>query len=606
MELTGATRISLFLAVIAFIAYRYTSMKQTKLTVDNVNSTYDYIIVGGGSAGCVLASRLSEDPEIRVLLLEAGGEETGNINISIPVASPAVFNTAWDWAYHTTPQKNSGFSQLGGENRHFWPRGKGIGGSNNLNALQYVRGSRHDFDEWKELGCDGWGYEDILPYFLKSEDMRVDDLKNSRYHNSGGPLAVTKKSDSPLGKRFVNAGKQLGFKEIDYNGKEQIGFAESQINVKHGTRVSTVVAFLRPAMGRTNLHVVVNAHVTTVIIEKKLAKGVAFIKNNRKHVVSANKEVILCAGVIGSPHILMLSGVGPKQHLEKFNIPVILDLPVGLNMEDHIYSFIPTTINSSEGFTGPKAESISSIAQYMVFGEGPLSAPLLPGTAFIKSSTCETRYPDLQFHLMAALPISENARVLGYESEGLFPETWTDGLLMATILLHPKSKGSVSLKSNYPFDYPNIDPNYFDLEEDVRKMIEAIRKGIELLKTKPFAEIGADFSRLNVPHCSHNEFLSDEQLKCFIQHFAATLYHPTSTCRMGSLNDKTSVVDPQLRVKGIRNLRVVDASVMPHVTSGNTNAPTIMIAEKAADMIRGIYSVAELRRKLNKHDNVGK
>ncbi|XP_052809611.1 alcohol dehydrogenase [acceptor]-like [Mya arenaria] len=319
------------------------------VSLDDVNSTYDYIIVGGGSARCVLASRLSEDPEIRVLLLEAGGEETKNINISIPVASPAVFNTAWDWAYHTTPQKNSGFSQLGGQNRHYWPRGKGIGGSNNLNALQYVRGSR---------------------------------------------------------------------------------------------------------------------------------------------------------------------------------------------------------------------------------------------------------YPDLQFNLMAALPISEDARVLVYESEGLFPETWTDGLLMATILLHTKSKGSVSLKSNDPFDYPNIDPNYFDLEEDIRKMIgKVIRKGIELLKTKPFAEIGADFSRLNVPHCSHYEFLSDEQLKCFIQHFAATLYH-TSTCRMGSLHDQTSMVDPQLRVKGIRNLRVVDASVMPHVTSGNTNAPTIMIAEKAADIIRGIDSVEELRRKL--------
>ncbi|XP_052809640.1 alcohol dehydrogenase [acceptor]-like [Mya arenaria] len=400
------------------------------VSLDDVNSTYDYITVGGGSAGCVLASRLSEDPEIRVLLLEAGGEETKNINISIPVASPAAFNTAWDWAYHTTPQKNSGFSQLGGQNRHYWPRGKGIGGSNNLNALQYVRGSR-----------------------------------------------------SPI-------------------------------------------------------------------------------------------------------------------YCIKINIPVILDLPVGLIMEDHIYSFIPTTINSSEGFTGPKAQSISSIAQYMVFGEGPLSAPLIPGTAFIKSSTCETRYPDLQFNLMAALPISEDARVLVYESEGLFPETWTDGLLMATILLHTKSKGSVSLKSNDPFDYPNIDPNYFDLEEDIRKMIgKVIRKGIELLKTKPFAEIGADFSRLNVPHCTHYEFLSDEQLKCFIQHFAATLYH-TSTCRMGSLHDQTSMVDPQLHVKGIRNLRVVDASVMPHVTSGNTNAPTIMIAEKAADIIRGIDSVEELRRKL--------
>ncbi|XP_052807469.1 alcohol dehydrogenase [acceptor]-like [Mya arenaria] len=595
MELTGV-KLSIFVVVVAFILYRYT-VKNTKLTVDTVNSTYDYIIVGGGSAGCVLAARLSEDTETRVLLIEAGGEETENANISIPVQALAVWKTQWDWGYSTTPQKNSGFAQIGGENRHFWPRGKVLGGSNNLNLMNYVRGSRHDFDEWMELGCEGWGYQDVLPYFLKSEDMQIDDLKNSKYHRAGGPLAVMKDTEFPIWKRFVDAGKELGYSEVDFNGEEQIGFAASQINVRDGSRASTVSAFLRPAMSRDNLHVVVNAHVTKIIIESKVARGVYFVKDNKKHAVYADREVILSAGAIGSPQILMLSGVGPQTHLENLNIPVIMDLPVGQNMEDHVYSFIPGIMSSPEGLTGPRAASLSSVSQYLLFGSGPLSSTGLVGTAFLKSSKCKTKYPDSQFHLFASLPIKELAHYSVKQKNGLFPNEWTDGFALLTILLHPASKGTIMLKSNDPFDYPAIDPNYFEKDEDMQQMIELMKKALEVLKTKPFTDIGSHFNRLNVPVCNHTKYLSDEHLKCFIRHFAVTLYHPTSTCRMGSRDDPNSVVDPQLRVKGIRNLRVVDASVMPHVTSGNTNAPTIMIAEKAADMIRGIDSVEELRKR---------
>ncbi|XP_052813108.1 L-sorbose 1-dehydrogenase-like [Mya arenaria] len=596
MELT-LTKISVLIVIGALFAYKNT-VKNFKQTVENVDSTYDYIIIGAGSAGCVLAARLSEDPNNRVLLLEAGGEELDNANISIPAAALNAWNTSADWVYITTPQKNSGFAQIGDENRHYWPRGKGIGGSNNLNIMQYVRGSRYDYDEWKEQGCDGWGYDDVLPYFLKSEDIRIDDLKKSRYHNSGGPLAVIKDTVFPIWKRFVDGGKELGYDEVDYNGAEQIGFGGSQVNVRDGTRGSTATQFLRPSMGRPNLHVVVNAHVTTVVIDNKVATGVAFVKDNRKQIVSASREVILSAGAIGSPQILMLSGVGPQKHLNNLNIPVVVDLPVGQNMEDHIYSFIPGTMNTSEGLTGPKVESLSSIGQYLMFGTGPLSTTGLVGTAFIKSSKCKTKYPDIQFHLFATLIIEELAKYSPNGAKGLFPVDWVDSFALLTILLHPKSKGFVELKSNDPFNYPIIEPNYFEQEEDMHIMIEIMRKGLELLNTKSFRELGTQVDRLKVPVCSHTTYLSDEHLKCFIQHFAVTTYHPTSTCRMGSLNDPNTVVDTELRVKGINNLRVVDASVMPHVTSGNTNAPTIMIAEKAADMIRGIDSVAKLRTKL--------
>ncbi|XP_052814920.1 alcohol dehydrogenase [acceptor]-like [Mya arenaria] len=596
MELT-LTRISVIIAIGALFAYKYIA-KNTKLTVENVNSTYDYIIIGAGSAGCVLAARLSEDPNNRVLLLEAGGEETDNANISIPAAALSVWNTSSDWVYSTTQQRNSGFAQIGDENRHYWPRGKGIGGSNNLNIMQYVRGSRYDYDEWEDQGCDGWGYDDVLPCFLKSEDIRIDDLKNSRFHNSGGPLAVIKDTVFPIWKRFVDGGKELGYDEVDYNGAEQIGFGRSQVNVRDGARGSTAAQFLRPSMGRSNLHVVVNAHVTTVVIDNKVATGVAFIKDNRKQIVSAGREVILSAGAIGSPQILMLSGIGPGQNLNSFNIPVVVDLPVGQNMEDHICSFIPGTMNTSEGFTGPKVESLSSVGRYLMFGTGPLSTTGLVGTAFIKSSKCKTKYPDIQFHLLATLFIQELAKYSQKYTKGLFPDEWIDGFALSTILLHPKSKGFMELKSNDPFDYPIIEPNYFEQEEDMHMMIESMRKGLELLNTQSFREIGTQVDRLKVPVCSHTTYLSDEHLKCLILHFAATVYHPTSTCRMGSLNDSNTVVDTELRVKGIKNLRVVDASVMPHVTSGNTNAPTIMIAEKAADMIRGIDSVAKVRNKL--------
>ena len=435
-----------------------------------------------------------------------------------------------------------------------------------------------------------------MPYFLKSEDIRVEKLKGSKYHYSGGPLTVSDESIFPLAKRFVDAGKELGYKEVDLNGEEQLGFGVSQVNVKDGVRAGTAQAFLRPVMSRANLHVAVIAHVTKVNIENGAATGVSFVKNNRKFTVAAKKEVILSAGAIGSPHILLLSGIGPRKQLESFDIKVKADLPVGQNLEDHMYSFVAASINASEGLSGERMESFGSLANYLMLGRGELSSSVLVGTAFMKSSKCKTKYPDIQLHVFGTLPKAELIKYDHAFIDNLFPNTWMDGLSMVPIILHPKSRGSITLKSNDPFDYPIIDPNYLADEEDMAIFIEATRRSMDVLKTRAFQDIGLNYKNMEVKACKHTQFLSDEYIRCFIQHFAVTAYHPTSTCRMGAQNDKNSVVDTQLRVKGIRSLRVVDASVMPHVTSGNTNAPTIMIAEKAADLIRGTDTVDHIRK----------
>jgi len=439
-----------------------------------------------------------------------------------------------------------------------------------------------------------------LPYFLKSENIRVKKLKGSKYHYPGGPLTVSDESAVPLAKRFVDAGKELGYKEVDFNGAEQLGFGVSQVTVKDGVRSSTAQAFLRPVMSRANLHVAVNAHVTKVNIENGAATGVSFYNGNRKFTVAARKEVILSAGAIGSPHILLLSGVGPRKQLQSLNIDVKADLPVGQNMEDHMRSIVVATINAAEGISGERMLSPGSMVKYLLYGRGELSSSAVVGTAFMKSSKCKTKYPDIQLHLIGALPLADRLLYDPAFIDNLFPRTWMDGHIMIPIILHPKSRGSITLKSTNPFEYPNIDPNYLADQEDMDIFIEATRRSIDVLNTKTFKSIGVNYKNMEVEACKHTQFLSDDYIRCFIRLFAVTIYHPTSTCRMGGQSDKNSVVDTQLRVKGIQNLRVVDASVMPHVTSGNTNAPTIMIAEKAADLIRGMDTVGHIRKYIRK------
>eukprot|EP00105_Crassostrea_gigas_P022108 XP_011441494.1 PREDICTED: glucose dehydrogenase [FAD, quinone]-like [Crassostrea gigas] len=335
----------------------------------SLNATYDYIILGAGSAGCVLANRLSEDPKSSVLIIEAGGSEDDNFNMSIPIASGLLQKSKQDWKFLTVPQKNACMAMV--EKRSAWPRGMVLGGSSSLNNLQYVRGSRHDYDRWAKEGCKGWSYKDVLPYFIKSEDIQIPELQNSEYHGKGGYLTVSDGTSTSLNKNVYEAGmEEIGLSITDCNGKSQIGYCRSQETTKNGERDSTAKAFLRPVMGRKNLHVSINSYVTKILIKDKKAVGVSFIRDNRKHVILAKKEVILSAGSINSPQILMLSGIGPKKHLEEKGIPVVADLPVGDNLQDHIMISIDFHDNTSSAITKDKIMAPSNLIQYFLFKKG--------------------------------------------------------------------------------------------------------------------------------------------------------------------------------------------------------------------------------------------
>ncbi|KAK3584937.1 hypothetical protein CHS0354_021818 [Potamilus streckersoni] len=526
---------------------------------------YDYIVVGGGSAGAVLASRLSEKDDVTVLLLEAGGEETENSLYHVPAGCFILQKTEADWGYYTEPQKLSHYGLKG--NRSYWPRGKVLGGSSILNLMMYNRGSRYDYDNWASQGCTGWAYDDVLSYFLKSEDILIPTFKDSKFHNTGGCMGVSHARVTPLVDYYLKAARELGYEIVDYNGEEFEGFAETQFTIRNAERSSTSKAFLRPVMQRQNLHV---------------------IHGGQKYTVYASKEIILSAGAIGTPQILLLSGIGPKSHLDELGIPVIADLPVGENLRDHLMLPSLTRVNITGSVTEKDLSSWWTFAQYYLFGTGYFSSPLAEIVAHVttdKSRDVKSA-PDIQLIIISGLPNLKN--ILSVREDimnEMFSKLPEDGFYVFVGLLHPKSKGTIRLRSRDPFDPPIIDPNYLAEEDDVKTLIRGFRVMEKYLGTKAMQKIGVSLDLLNITVCGGHEFLSDAYVECLVRHIAITMYHPTSTCKMGSPEDPSTVVDPQLRVKGIERLRVVDASIMPYVTSGNTNAPTIMIAEKAADLI---------------------
>lgn len=570
-----------------------------------VDREFDYIIVGAGSAGCVLASRLSEVQNSTVLLIEAGGTDN-KTEISIPLAYMTLQKSEVDWKSMTVPQKHSCFALE--SQKSCWPHGKVLGGSSSINAMVYTRGNKHDYDRWATVhGAEGWGWEDVLPYFKKSENFQADG--DQEFHGHDGPLVVTKPSFlTGLGRAFVDAVKEIGFDELDYNGESQIGVSVTQRTISSkGIRQNTAKAFLHPVRYRPNLFVWTGKTVRGLEVEGDHVVAVKVVDTEDLHSgkeirVRARKEVILSAGAVGSPYILLLSGIGPENHLKEAGIPVKLDLPVGLNLHDHVMIPAPFLSDLSPelgiALTRSLAESTSSLLKYMLLGTGPLSITVQESHAFLQSGL-QGKGDDRPDIHMVFFPGKANPKDLPkfcvnnetaanyFGGDARSTEERVAGSILPG-LLHPQSRGDVRLNKDNPFGPPLINPNYLSHSDDVEVLLRGIRYAEKILNASAFDFIKTkgDVKLLGEIKDPPFEYASDDFWRWYIRQIPLTIYHPAGTCKMGGSGDKSRVVDVRLRVQGIKNLRVVDASIMPEVTSGNTNAPTIMIAEKAADMIK--------------------
>lgn len=556
---------------------------------------YDYIVVGAGSAGSVVASRLSENPAVRVLLLEAGPSEAVS-SVSIPAACPLIQNTARDWAYRTVPQTHSSFAFRDAQSH--WPRGKMLGGSSSMNYMVYVRGARQDFESWGP----GWSYEDVLPFFLKSEGNRAHNA--SRFHNTEGELTISKPVEpNPLVDAFIAAGVELGLAENnDYNGESILGIGKCDLTIKDGERASTASAFLRrQAAERSNLVIRTGAFVRRLILDGDRAVAVEFEDSSGMHRVHARREIVLSAGTIGSAHLLLLSGIGPGDQLRAAGVTPLVESPhVGANLQDHIMApirFVLRPNASQHVITESDARSLVTLIRYVTRRRGLLTTNGLEGTAFLRTGMRDAldglASPDLQLHFLAASTTEQDLLNIGFnrsfiDSDAMRAPDWAFAVHCLPILLHPRSRGSVTLVSADPHVHPAIDPRYLTDDHDVATLVEGLAWCERLAATKAFAPfLHAEpalprsvmaAARRNGSRASPFAHVADDR-EWLVRHFASTVYHPVGTCAIGS------VVDANLRVMGVRGLRVADLSVAPSLTSGNTNAPAIMIGERAAALL---------------------
>jgi choline dehydrogenase len=505
-------------------------------------NTYDYVIVGAGSAGCVLANRLSADEDTDVLLLEAGKPDEKD-EIHVPTLFPGLMQSDVDWEYWTVPQEG-----LNGR-EEYWPRGKTLGGSSAINAMMYVRGNPHDYDRWAELGNDGWSWNEMRPYFKRMEDFEGGE---SEYHGEGGPLRV--EQEHPYGdvtNALIDAAVEVGFdRNENINAGQQEGMGPLPLTVRDGTRESTAVSYLHPVLDRENLAAQTGAHVTQIEFEGDTATGVTYVQDGSTDTVDADQEVILSAGSIDSVQLLLLSGIGPADELEEHGIDVKNDLPgVGKNLQDHLVASAAYELHGD-----PEIQQGEVLCQVTGFER---TDPDLPA-------------PDLQYFL---------ARVYFMRHGFDNPEEGA-GMTPSATLLHPESRGEITLASDDPFDDPVIDPNYLAHEADLDTLVEGVKRTRQIGHADALEEYRGD------EIWPEGDVENDADLREHVRETAQTIYHPVGTCKMG--DDEMAVVDDELRVHGMNDLRVVDASVMPEITSGNTNAPTIAIAERAADIIRGL------------------
>ena len=529
-------------------------------------ASYDYVIVGGGSAGCVLAARLSEDPDATVLLLEAGGR-----NDSMLVRMPAGVGTlikarnAHNWGFTTEPEPHLDNRRL------WWPRGKGLGGSSAINGMIYTRGHPQDYDEWRQMGLPGWSFDDVLPYFRRLEGHHRGD---SDLHGGSGPLTISRgESDSPFHGALIAAGEQAGYPVTDdFNGAQQEGFGPYDLTIADGKRWSTAAAYLRPVLGRANLTVVTAARTTRIRIEAGRAVGVDYVVGKRHETAQASREVLLCAGAVQSPQILQLSGIGDPDRLTEAGVATVHPLPgVGENLQDHL----DVVMNwRSRGLRTAYAESrgLRQLAvglNYLLRGRGSGRQQFLEAGAFLSSRDGLSR-PDIQIHGVLAI-MRDHGQTQVKE----------DGFTLHLCQLRPESRGRIGLRSADPFADPVIVANYLATPEDRRVMRACVSIGRDVASQAALDPYRADELAPGA------DVRTDDEIDAWVRRTAETIYHPVGTCRMGADDDALAVVDATLKVRGLQGLRVVDASVMPTLVGSNTNAPTIMIAEHAADLVRG-------------------
>lgn len=521
-----------------------------------------------------------------------------------------MLNKTHTWKYFAEQTENA--SQGLKKERSFWPRGKMLGGSGGINAMLYVRGNRRDYDQWNDLGNPSWGFDDVLPYFKKSEGNRMEhivSMHKGKYHGTKGPLTVDNyRSIETLKSIVYEAAFELGYIEIlDINADEHIGFSTAQGTIENGRRCSPAKAFLNSAKDRPNLKIIKHAHVTEIIIENNQAKGVRFQIGDKKLKAFSKKEVILSAGAINTPQILMLSGIGPKNHLKEMKIPVKKDLPVGKNLQDHAVAPITFTFHKNKSTPQSFSDLAESMYQYLRHKVGKFTAlGTVDLLGFVNVNDRTSGFPDIQYHFfgqeMQAIGFVDGLADLGLNDDmihQLVEANQNAKLLMSYItLLNPKSRGSITLRSNDPFDHPIINANYLDVKEDAETMVKGLKNLKRLLKTKNFKMHGAEELRMKIETCDQIQYDTDDFWECYIRHLVTTIYHPVGTAKMGPDSDPEAVVDSKLKVKGIKGLRVIDASIMPFIVSGNTNAPTIMIGEKGADFIKEDWSLKDSHTEL--------
>ena len=525
----------------------------------------DYIVVGAGSAGCVVANRLSADPGTRVLLLEAGPRDN-YLWIHIPIGyGKTMFHPVYNWGFHTDPEPGTNNRKI------YWPRGRGLGGCSSVNGLIFVRGQHEDYDRWAAAGNKGWGWKDVMPYFLRSED---NSRGASEYHGVGGPVACTDIRDKhELIEAVLRGTTEIGIpRNDDFNGATQEGAGYYQLFTRNGLRSSSATGYLKPVRDRANLDVQVDAHAMGVIFEGTRAVGVRYRQGGVVKEARASREVILSAGALQSPQLLQLSGIGPGALLQSHGIPVVKDLPgVGENLQDHLqlrlmYKCTKPITTNDDLASLPRRIKIG--LQWLLHRTGPLGIGINQGGIFARALP-ESKTPDVQFHVAT----------LSADLAGAKPHPWP-GFTFSVCQLRPESRGTVRIRSNDPFEAPSMKPNYLSAELDRRCAVAAVKLARSLASSEAMKPYVAE------EYKPGSGAKSDDDLLEFARNYGATIFHPSGTCKMGS--DPMAVVDDQLRVHGVTGLRVVDCSIMPTLVSGNTHAPAVMVAEKAADMILAV------------------